>query len=373
MKIGIITGEYPPMHGGVGDFTRLLALGLRDLGHAVHILTDARGTQTDDSLNVSPIIEKWDRASLNTAAAWARENALDIINLQFETAAYAMSPWIHFLPRTLRPLPTVTTFHDLRVPYLFPKAGPLRRWSVTALAKASAGCIATNAEDIADLKACGVHDVTEIPIGSNIPVHEVTDAERAAFRDSLNIPQNAFLVGYFGLFNKNKGVFELIEDMSLFSFDAGFDAYLVFIGSGEEVQKHLDGTSIAPRTRWTGYLETTQVSRALKACDIIALPFQDGASFRRGSLLAALAHGCAIITTPPTVPLPELDHAVRYVDYVAGGQDPLADAIYNLWENPQPRLELSRNAKALAAHFTWPEIAARTAAYLAAQSGTSAK
>ncbi len=373
MKIGIITGEYPPMRGGVGDFTRLLALGLRDLGHNIHILTDVRGTQPDDGLNIAPIITKWDRASLRIAARWATENALDVINLQFETAAYAMSPWVHFLPRVLRPLPVVTTFHDLKVPYLFPKAGPLRRWSVMALAKASAGCIATNAEDITDLNARGVHEVTEIPIGSNIPVHEVTDAERAAFRDSLNIPQNAFLVGYFGLFTKNKGVFELIEDMSLISLGAEFDAYLVFIGAGQEIQQYLGESSIAFRTRWTGYLEPIQVSRALKACDIIALPFRDGASFRRGSLLAALAHGCAIVTTPPTVPLPELDHAVRYIDYVAGGQDPLADEIYNLWENPQRRLELSRNAKALAARFTWPEIAERTAAYLTAQSGTSAQ
>ena len=39
MKIGLITGEFPPMPGGVGDFTRSLAEALRKRGHEIHILS----------------------------------------------------------------------------------------------------------------------------------------------------------------------------------------------------------------------------------------------------------------------------------------------------------------------------------------------
>ena len=39
LKIGIVTGEYPPHQGGVGDFTREIAHALADLGHEVHIVT----------------------------------------------------------------------------------------------------------------------------------------------------------------------------------------------------------------------------------------------------------------------------------------------------------------------------------------------
>ena len=49
------------------------------------------------------------------------------MNIQYQTAAYGMSPFIHFLPDALRPIPVVTTFHDLRFPYLFPKAGRAAR------------------------------------------------------------------------------------------------------------------------------------------------------------------------------------------------------------------------------------------------------
>jgi len=39
MRIGLITGEYPPMQGGVGDFTHELGKALAALGHEVHVLT----------------------------------------------------------------------------------------------------------------------------------------------------------------------------------------------------------------------------------------------------------------------------------------------------------------------------------------------
>ena len=39
MKIGLVTAEYAPMQGGVGDFTREVARALAALGHEVHVVT----------------------------------------------------------------------------------------------------------------------------------------------------------------------------------------------------------------------------------------------------------------------------------------------------------------------------------------------
>ncbi len=46
-----------------------------------------------------------------------------------------------------------------------------------------------------------------------------------------------------------------------------------------------------------GFLPADEASRMLQAVDLLLLPFEDGASERRGSLMAGLAHGVAVVTT----------------------------------------------------------------------------
>ena len=41
MRILFVTGEYPAMQGGVGDYTRQLSQALGELGADVHVLTHA--------------------------------------------------------------------------------------------------------------------------------------------------------------------------------------------------------------------------------------------------------------------------------------------------------------------------------------------
>jgi len=42
MKIGLVTAEYAPMQGGVGDFTREVGHALAALGHEVHVITNLK-------------------------------------------------------------------------------------------------------------------------------------------------------------------------------------------------------------------------------------------------------------------------------------------------------------------------------------------
>ena len=68
MKICLITGEYPPMQGGVGDYTHELAKAYIELGHQVVVLTSVRGTgeyayeevtPADQAIVVRPVATKW--------------------------------------------------------------------------------------------------------------------------------------------------------------------------------------------------------------------------------------------------------------------------------------------------------------------------
>ena len=58
MKICLVTGEFPPMQGGVGDYTRELGIALRDLGCQVHVVSSTDAGPVED-LTVHPIVERW--------------------------------------------------------------------------------------------------------------------------------------------------------------------------------------------------------------------------------------------------------------------------------------------------------------------------
>ena len=79
--------------------------------------------------------------------------------------------------------------------------------------------------------------------------------------------------------------------------------------------------------------------------------------------MAALAHGCAIITTHPQMDVPELisDQQVRMIP--AESPTALSIAIEDLAYNPELRRELGRQAHILAQQFTWETIAVQAAAY----------
>ena len=159
MKIGLITGEYPPQQGGVGDFTRELARALIAVGHEAQVITGSSGQQagggTEDGIVVERVINSWGVRCWKQIADIARREHFDILNVQYEPAAYALQAGVNFLPsswaRRWIKAPIVTTFHDLLVPYLFPKAGPLRWKVVEYLARHSDAVIVTNGEDRARL------------------------------------------------------------------------------------------------------------------------------------------------------------------------------------------------------------------------------
>jgi glycosyltransferase involved in cell wall biosynthesis len=180
MKIGLITGEYPPQQGGVGDFTRELARALSAAGHETQVITTAASGQRSaasqgqaDAVVVQRAVSSWGMRCWGDIADVVKSRQLDVLNIQYEPAAYAMHVGVNFLPsswvrRSLK-TPIVTTFHDLLVPYLFPRAGPLRWKVVEYLARHCDAAIATNADDRARLSNLQppISNLNVIPIGSN--------------------------------------------------------------------------------------------------------------------------------------------------------------------------------------------------------------
>ena len=366
MKIGLISGEFPPMPGGVGDFTRILAEHMLKQGHKVHVLSRAGSALA--SLPVDRV-GGWGVRCLLEIRRWARRCGLDLVNLQFQTAAFDMSPFIHFLPDAIG-LPLVTTFHDLRHPYLFPKAGPLRDWMVIRLARRSRGVIATNREDEDRLRSAAACQM--IPIGSSIKRSKLSALERAHYRRSLAADDNCLLLGHFGFVRPIKGVDYLIEALSSLR-SGGSDVRLVFIGARSnavdggadsryllELDERIRRLGLEDVVQSTGFLPDDEVSAWFSAVDLIVLPYTDGASFRRSSLIAALHQGCAIITTEPATAEPAFAHGKNLWLARPRSAESIENAILQLLSQPEQVTALRQGAERLSQLFDWERITRAT-------------
>ena len=430
MRIALISGEFPPLQGGVGDFTNELGKALTELGVEVSVITSVKGQGARDKglgardkglglplvtghLSLFPVIENWGWSGWRHIIQLLSDIRPDIINIQYQTAAYGMHPAINLLPLRLRLSPTlshtfhvsrftfhkvtsrsaeghpltVVTFHDLKVPYLFPKAGRLRWWVNLALARWSDAVIATNAEDFARLSAYScIRSPSLIPIGSNINPQPPPDYDRERWRARWGLKPDDLLLSYFGFLNESKGAETLIHALarlvqreynlqSTSSFQPPTSNLQLMMVGGKvgssdptnvaylkKVEGLIEELGLTDRVLWTGYTPQSEVSANLLASDICVLPYRDGASFRRGSFMAALAHGLAIVSTRPRVDVPELRHGENVLLVPPAAPVALAEAIASLAGDANLRRRLGEGAARLAKSFTWEKIAEKTKA-----------
>lgn len=389
MRILFISGEYPAMQGGVGDYTRRLSQALGVLGTDVHVLTHVNAG--GDHLRApaaayEPIVyaemertgwDLWGRVQ-----RMIRELAPNVVHVQYQSAAYGLHPAINYLPWRLRLMPrrplVLTTFHDLRFPYLFPKAGPLRWRTVLALARGSDASVVTNPADWLRLSKAGLASrLKPIPIGSNIKCQPPPDCDRTCQRALWGAGPDSWLLAYFGFLNANKGGETLVRALAELVRD-GRPARLLMVGGKvgssdptnlaylERVEALINELGVADRVQWTGFTGEDQVSANLLAADCAVLPYREGASLRHGSLMAALAHGLPVVSTevPPEVrgvqgifPLLRDNESALLVP----PEEPvkLAEAVARLMTDPDLRVQLAAASSGLSRAFDWEAIAQR--------------
>jgi glycosyltransferase involved in cell wall biosynthesis len=387
MRIGIVTAEYPPAIGGVGDHAARLAHELVALGQTVQVLTTGykppeRRTTPPDGVQVLRAIERWDWRLLGVVRREAAREAWDVVHVQYQPAAYRLHGAITLLPRWLRrgrrrPA-VVTTFHDLREPYLFPKAGALRSLAVRQLARGSHGAIAVAEEDLSQLTAWtrGRRHATVVefvPLGNHFDAPPPADFDRAAWRASIGAQPQSFLLGHLGLVNRSKGIDALVRALHL-SQGSGRDVRLLMIGDQlgtsdptnatylQDIKRLIESLGLEPFVRWTGYEPAPRVAAWLRCLDLAVLPFADGPTLRRTSLIGAWSNGVPVLTTRPQHDVEWLRDPPAAAVVPIAGVEPLARAIASLHDAPERRAALAEAGLAYSARFAWPEVARRTLA-----------
>lgn len=380
MKVLYVSGEFPPQAGGVGDYTDRLAGALSERGDEVAVLTTATvGGEipngdavwaNQEGAVVWRSVRHWNLRAWRILAAQCQAWRPDIVHLQYQAAAYGLRGEVALFPRlfrlwNIRPL-VVVTFHDLLPPHSFPLSGRLGvdRRAVLVLGRGADGAIATNADDARRLMTWGVRRVWEVPIGANILVAPNVDVQTV--RADLGVAADAPLLAYFGFYNASKGLEELLTAFAALGQELPA-AKLLLIGGGTGwtdptnkpyaafLHRRAQELAITYRLVWTGYVDAGGVSAYLQAATTVVLPFRDGVSLRRGTLMAALSHGCAIVSTNPLTPVPQLDQTV----VLCRPNDALdLQRAISASLDPVMQRRLRGAALAAAADFSWSAIAA---------------
>lgn len=382
-----VVGEYPPMVGGVGAYTSALGLELVERGWQVSVLThvDAQGMVQDKSalytstIKVYPMLSSWGLHMFSTVAWLAKEIGADLIHVQFQIDSFDAHPAMCFAPLWWRMcgLPVTLTFHDLNTPFLhrrlrrFRWLGRLSRfapWVRDAAARLANGVISTNHAEFLHLKKLNRHGA-EIPIGSNVNTRQFSSEERRLRRALRGFDDHHVVIGYFGFMNESKGVLDLLKAVETLSRQD--DAVQLFLigqsfrhplgnwqgGYIKKLHDYIEEAGLADRITSTGYEIDAEISADLNACDVMVFLYQDGASTRRGTFLAALTQGCAIVATTPQGALPEIVNGRDVLFVPIGDADATIDAIRSIVYDPALKAELGQNALAASDNFAWRRIA----------------
>ncbi|MCI0684036.1 MAG: glycosyltransferase family 4 protein [Gemmataceae bacterium] len=312
----IVTGEYPPDPGGVADYTHRLAHALADAGDEVCVWTPRRredgtpGSSDHSSRNVCVrrLPDHFGPRGLDVLHRELGKRGRDWrLLVQYVPHMYGcrgmnvpLCAWLKFQC----PVRPWVMFHEmcypmrLGQPFKHNVLGAAQRVMASLVARAASRIfVAIPAWEAALRRLAPVRvPVVELPVPSNVALE--ADARDVAEARRQALEGDGIILGHFGTFG------ELIaRDLA-----AVLPALLrqaerrsgLLVGRGSVtfaqslVERH---PTLRGRIRATGELTDRAVAAHLRACDVLVQPYPDGASGRRGSLMAGLALGVPAVTT----------------------------------------------------------------------------
>lgn len=264
----MVAGSYPPDICGVGDYTSKL----------VEVLRSQNATVEVYSADID-----WSLLKTRKLAARITAAAPDVIHIQYPTTGYGYTLGPQALSLLLKPC--AVTLHEVSQAHL------LRRLSLYPFALGAEQLIFTSDYEIDyALKwfPWAVSRSSVIPIGSFIS--SVVDVSTKDLDDIV----------YFGLIRPKKGLEEVIRLAYLVNSES-LSLKVRIIGSVEPKHRsyltQLQSSSVGLPVIWELNLPEQQVAGLLARSRVAYMPFPDGASERRSSLLALLSNGVATVST----------------------------------------------------------------------------
>ncbi|MDQ3966869.1 MAG: glycosyltransferase [Thermoproteota archaeon] len=352
MKILVVSGEYPPMKGGVGRYTKNLVHALAkkkpNIEVSVATGTDAAALTSDSSQGTNDVIttiyrgtiRKGDKRNSDHILQIVSEIKPDVVNIQYERGLYEVDTTIrHTFWRLVHgstldrfykmcPVPTVSTLHTvfpqdeysayikdraLRKEGRFgflpqPLRAAIRRWVMKQrydlllqVVNQSDGVISP-ARTLQEVVRRGtvIYHGAEPAIEFSSTSSQMND-KKEEFRKTFGLPVDKMLLLAFGYAGSYKG-FDVLGSLDLpngwslvikqTKHERGFERPIE-IGTDNNNNNNNNTDNVISLN--LGYLDDTTMSKLFFACDAIIFPYKIVSI--SGVMFDALAHGLPFVAS----------------------------------------------------------------------------
>ena len=305
MKICFIAGSFPYMKDGVGDYTSMVANNLADMGYEVSVITSKEANNRVSNFKVYNIISKFNYKSIKIIVKKLKEIKPDIILIQYPSPVFYNTKISRYLlpiaiKLKIKNAKLVETIHEY---FKCKLIGRSILWLHYKIMDATffAEEYYNNLVKKDFPNTYKKMNIINIPIISFIPESKLSELEKRALREKLNLKEKK-IISYFGFARPNKGIDTLFEAFNLLEDENINLLYIGELKENNEYQKSLlelmKKLKIKNRVIITGYLkESTQVADYLSISDVCVLPYKDGLKSRYTSFFSACNQNVKIITT----------------------------------------------------------------------------
>jgi len=291
MKLCYISGSYPPIKDGVGDWTsHILSLLKTDADMDIYIIFHENANIHFDKKKMLLLGFKFN--NIIKILSFIKNNSIDCVHIEYPCICYGLNLSINFLPLLMKIVfPKIKIFLTIHEYSNYTIKGKLRILLMLLFSNIVFVTDKRNYYRLNRIKG-NVHSV--LPVPPQIPVKRKRNYRQ----------KNKYLTfGYWGFIRKNKGIDVLIRSFKRYLLN-GYKGKLILYASFDEknsyqnsILKLIKKIEIENNIEIKGYLSKEDLSIELSHLDCCILPFADGVSDRRGTFVAAMACGLPVITT----------------------------------------------------------------------------
>jgi glycosyltransferase involved in cell wall biosynthesis len=358
MNITFLSGSYPVMPCGVGDYTYNLVKSLSKLDKTnVTVITSKQARPYVDTNISIMMMPSWSIINMHRLVKYILISKPDILHIQYPAKGYGKGLSANLIPLVIKilnsNLPIVVTIHEFHVAHL------VRKLSMFFLLFYAKAIIISDINEYHSLNKLLLwrkqsNKIVTIPLAPNIPLK------------SKHIPKRDIdiaMLCYFGFLSKTKNIKFLFAVLSKL-FIEGLPFKFLFIGGFSQndrayIQELGKKHHILNLISFSGYRSCEDVSRLLAGCDIALFPFCDGVTLRRASLIAAMQHGLPVVTTGAKGQIPSgLSHGDNIMLSEVDDVDGFTKSIREIVNDYNLRIKISNNAKKWSEPFNWNNVSA---------------